>query len=338
MTDEETVYYTDSYPPASFESLTANSDEVLKTAIHGCDANTCTDAENASPPLDRMQYGLYEDTATWEAWSAWAEQNAYNPNQVGRFEGGTAIQLVGNWPSIATAEKSFMCIVDKSDSDAKGGVCGEANVTDSTYEVKTWRLTNDDVGTKLDTVFDAGTAALCAIGDDTYTSGTACANKDFGFAATTNGCTDTCDSTPVAIDTDAGIWALSDPALTEVTEDANPDGDNAVAITDFRATGFDVLSCTLTSIQMVCNNWVRASENYTPFTDRDTVADTAVTTAEDGYPIWKDAQKVRFYWWDGRDQSLVEESDDVTNSWGFSWVFKGTTSLLQQSGDTPADI
>ena len=69
--------------------------------------------------------------------------------------------------------------------------------------------------------------------------------------------------------TNQTYWAVSDPAVTLVAEDPA-----ASTASEFKATSFDVLNCSLTSIQMVCNNWVRLAD-YTLTVDS---VDTAITS------------------------------------------------------------
>ena len=157
-------------------------------------------------------------------------------------------------------------MTDALTSDALGGFCAEANISGTTYEVKTWSINAADVDTKLanaETYF-----AGCACSDDacssTSDSNDECAVQDFLFAYTT----DSYD-TPVSYDvtttddsgteTTTSYWAVSDPNVTLVAEDPS-----VSSASDFTATSFDVLNCSLTSIQMVCNNWVRtATYDYT---------------------------------------------------------------------------
>ena len=53
---EEVIYYTDATPPNAYTGS-------LKTGISAF--------ESGGAPL--IQYKLYEDTETWNAWEAWAD-------------------------------------------------------------------------------------------------------------------------------------------------------------------------------------------------------------------------------------------------------------------------
>ena len=61
-----------------------------------------------------------------------------------------AIQIVANWPTISEGEKSFFCMTDAlDDGTAKGGFCAEANISGTTYEVKSYSILDAQVSTKL---------------------------------------------------------------------------------------------------------------------------------------------------------------------------------------------
>jgi len=68
---------------------------------------------------DRMQYALYEDTKTWEAWKAWAEIEGIKTSRTENFT-SRALHLRGNWATIPDdgLSKSFMCIADNSTINA----------------------------------------------------------------------------------------------------------------------------------------------------------------------------------------------------------------------------
>ena len=87
-----TVYYKDSTGPAATLGT-------LKTGVK----------PYGSATQDRVQYALYEDSATWTAWSAWAKQNAYDGTSMTKFS-SRALKVYGYWDTIAYSEKSAMCI------------------------------------------------------------------------------------------------------------------------------------------------------------------------------------------------------------------------------------
>ena len=70
-----TVTYTNETPPSSATTLGLT----LNTAIEPADT-TSTFALN-----DRISYALYEDTATFDAWTSWATTNAVNPTQLTNY-------------------------------------------------------------------------------------------------------------------------------------------------------------------------------------------------------------------------------------------------------------
>ena len=137
-TTTTTVYYTDSTPPLAYT-------KPLNAAIPGA---TTTDA-------NIMEYALYKDDKTWNAWVSWAGQNALSYDRTTKYS-SVAFQLVGNWPTMAEGEKSFMCIEDKATSANKGAVCMEANITGTTFATKTYRIPTASVATKI-SGFDATT-------------------------------------------------------------------------------------------------------------------------------------------------------------------------------------
>ena len=118
----ETVYYTDSTPPADYT-------ESLTSVMSG---------ENMS-----IKYALYDDQATWDAWYDWAQINAYSDTGFTNYS-SRAIKIVGKWPTmqvnsndteavdfVDNTTRSFMCIT----ASAKGGVCMEAFVQTYFYTV-----------------------------------------------------------------------------------------------------------------------------------------------------------------------------------------------------------
>lgn len=94
---------------------------------------------------DRMQYALYEDSKTWEAWKSWAEIEGIKTDRIKYFT-PRALHLRGNWASIPDdgKTKSFMCIADNNATvlENRGAICMEANVTgvSKVYSVATWRM------------------------------------------------------------------------------------------------------------------------------------------------------------------------------------------------------
>ena len=199
----ETVYYTDTTPPAAYTGD-------MKTGISGSNTG--------------IKYALYEDTATWDAWSDWATTNGYSSTGRTTYS-SRALNMVGYWPTMQastaasdsdpdTATKSFMCITKAS----VGGVCMEAIIGASENTVNTWYIPTADLATRLTDPLAALTMFTSA---ETFTEQTI----DYDFAGTTVG----------------------SPALTVTAEDpTNP--------SDFKA--FKVANCTLTQIKMDCLNWV----------------------------------------------------------------------------------
>lgn len=136
----EAVFYTDSTPPVDYTGS-------LNTAISGLTTG--------------IDYKLYEDTATWDAWYDWAVTNAFD--DVGfKTYSSRALKIVGHWPTMQVnsadvdggaadnTTRSFMCITASS----KGGVCMEALVGASENTVNTYYLAKDDIGTKLQTAME----------------------------------------------------------------------------------------------------------------------------------------------------------------------------------------
>ena len=128
------VYYTDSTPPSA----------TLGVVSQGI-------APFTGASQDRVEYSLYEDSATWNAWYAWAKQNAYDSNAMTKFS-SRALKLNGYWDTIANGDLSAMCIADMS-SSGKGALCVEAYIhtVSSTvkYDSKTYSVKAADVKTKL---------------------------------------------------------------------------------------------------------------------------------------------------------------------------------------------
>ena len=126
-----TVFYNDSSGPTAY-SGTRN------LGIAG--------KQSFDPP--RVSYALYEDSATWSAWTAWAQSNALNTNNIENFS-ARALEVYGNWQGILETEYSFMCVEDESTNTNRGAWCAEANIDSSTgqklYNTRTWRLSAADV-------------------------------------------------------------------------------------------------------------------------------------------------------------------------------------------------
>jgi len=136
-TTTTTVYYTDSTSPSA----------TLGTLVQ------------AVPPFgtatqDRIEYALYDDSVTWNAWSNWAKQNAYDSNAMTKFS-SRALKMTGHWDTMNEGDKSAMCIADSRTSGAKGALCAEAYIYQSSgtkkYESKTYSILAADVATKLPT-------------------------------------------------------------------------------------------------------------------------------------------------------------------------------------------
>ena len=52
---------------------------------------------------DKIEYALYEDSATWTAWSAWAQSNALNSSNIANFS-SRALEVKGMWGSLITGK------------------------------------------------------------------------------------------------------------------------------------------------------------------------------------------------------------------------------------------
>ena len=74
----ETVYYTDSAPPAAFTGT-------MLTGIAGTNTG--------------IKYALWEDTATWDAWYDWALVNGFSKTGRETYS-SRAIRMVGSWPTM----------------------------------------------------------------------------------------------------------------------------------------------------------------------------------------------------------------------------------------------
>ena len=131
-----TVYYTDSTSPSS----------KLGVVSQGI-------APFTGKSQDRVEYSLFEDSATWTAWYAWAKQNAYDSNAMGKFS-ARALRLNGYWDTIAEGDLSAMCIIDyRGGTTGKGALCVEAYIhkvsgTD-TYDSKTYSIKQANIASKL---------------------------------------------------------------------------------------------------------------------------------------------------------------------------------------------
>lgn len=137
MTDSTatTVVYTDFTPPTTFPGT-------FQVGI--------PNAVTSKPP--HVEYALYEDSATWSAWSEWATQNAYETKNKDSYS-ARAIEIKGTWDTMSEGDKSFMCIIDKSTSNNRGGLCMEANITGSgatlVFSTKTYSIKQVDVAAVL---------------------------------------------------------------------------------------------------------------------------------------------------------------------------------------------
>ena len=131
-----TVFYNDSSGPTAYTGT----------------RNVGIAAKNSWDP-PRITYALYEDSATWSAWTAWAQSNALNTNNIENFS-ARALEVHSNWHGVNETEYSFMCVEDESTETNYGAWCAEAYIDSSTgqkiYDTRTWRLSATDVTTKLD--------------------------------------------------------------------------------------------------------------------------------------------------------------------------------------------
>ena len=127
----EKINYTNYTPPSAYKNG-------MHTAIPG-------KLKKEKGESDRMQYALYEDSKTWEAWKAWAEIEGIKTERTEYFT-PRALHLRGNWATISDdgKTKSFMCISDNATlpADNRGAICMEAQVTGTskTYSTVTWRM------------------------------------------------------------------------------------------------------------------------------------------------------------------------------------------------------
>lgn len=134
------ITYTNYTPPSAYK-------QTMVTAIKG-------KLKDETGEMDRMQYALYEDTQTWEAWKAWAEIEGIKTDRIKNFS-PRALHLRGNWATIPDdgKAKSFMCISDKTVDSVTtpnlGAICMEAQVVSSVYSTVTWRMTYAQANTKL---------------------------------------------------------------------------------------------------------------------------------------------------------------------------------------------
>ena len=76
-----TVFYNDTTGPTALTTLDTSAS--MLTAIPGWDATAA--ADKADGVDDRIQYALYQDTATWTAYAAWTEQNGLMYENVSLF-------------------------------------------------------------------------------------------------------------------------------------------------------------------------------------------------------------------------------------------------------------
>lgn len=74
---------------------------------------------------------------------------------------------------------------------------------------------------------------------------------------------------------------LSDPAVAEYTNAANSTPD--------KFKSFELMNCTLTTVSMVCTNWIPTSAGETAYADGL------------GFKTWVEGSPAIFYWFDGRD-------------------------------------
>lgn len=157
----ETEFFTDSTQPRAYTGD-------MVAAI----ANTVDNQANI------IEYALYSDETTWNAWAAWAVENAYDGTNWTRFS-GRALMISGKWDTIGEGEKSTMCMADASTSSPKGAICMEADITvvnaenvftTHTYivqatSVDTLLVDNDTVdraATSIDFAGDSGAAEVVA--------------------------------------------------------------------------------------------------------------------------------------------------------------------------------
>jgi len=82
----EAIFYTDSTPPlATIGDLTMGINGCTKQPVGETAATCSTDPPTSINPVNRVEYALYEDSATWSAWTAWAEDNVYNVEQLNKY-------------------------------------------------------------------------------------------------------------------------------------------------------------------------------------------------------------------------------------------------------------
>ena len=204
-----TTYFTDSTPPAAYTGT-------YTTAIAG----------KAAGAVDRMQYALWQDDVTWDAWVSWAKQNSYNDG-TNRYENFSswALSIRGYWSTIGETNLSHMCIGD-TESTSYGAVCVEAALSGgappTTFASRTFRIAAADVAGKLDTAKDSALDLL-----------------DWGFTTTDN----------------------SSPALTEVAEDTSSPGNWQ----SFQVMNCEVTTISLTCTSWVASDAGKADSGYVPW-------------------------------------------------------------------------
>lgn len=174
------TFYTDETPPATW-----TGDLNLVKRITSTSGDTVAFG-------GQLNYALFEDTTTWDNWSAWAQRNSIHYKDLTWFS-SRALQLTGTWADIGSGEKGVMCMFDGdlvSDDQANTGpgFCIELDESNQLYN--TYRLTA------------TGQAALC--GKDTTPPTTSVTS--LGCLADPTSCdptTTTDHIVPVAIDAKA---------------------------------------------------------------------------------------------------------------------------------------
>lgn len=106
-----TVYYTDYTSPSL----------ILGSLTTGLKAKG-----TATQP--RIEYSLYDDSATWNAWYSWAQQSAYDSTTMNTFS-SRAMKIVGYYDTMAEGDLSAFCIQDASTTTPMGALCAEAVIT-----------------------------------------------------------------------------------------------------------------------------------------------------------------------------------------------------------------
>ena len=134
------TFYTDSTTP-----------KAMSTIVNGFTYNAAI--------AGKIEYALYEDSATWSAWTTWAKNNGLNANNVSYFS-SRALEVKGTWDSFVKLPASdnlwvpsFMCMEDKGTANNRGAWCAVANVvtasSTTTYASKTFRMSSADFQTKV---------------------------------------------------------------------------------------------------------------------------------------------------------------------------------------------